>query len=153
MKILEGKLQAKNLSVGIVISRFNSFITNRLLEGALDCLKRHDIDEKQITIAWVPGAFEIPLATKKMTQSQKFDAIICLGAIIRGQTPHFDFVAAECSKGIAAVGLDTNTPISFGIITADTVEQAVDRAGTKSGNKGWDAALSAIETANLLKLL
>jgi 6,7-dimethyl-8-ribityllumazine synthase len=149
----EGKLSAKNLKIAVVISRFNSFITEHLLDGSKDCLLRHDLDEKNLSVFWVPGAFEIPLLTKKLALTKQFDAIICLGAIIRGQTPHFDYVASECTKGIAAVSLDAAIPISFGVITADTVEQAIDRAGTKSGNKGWDAALSAIEMANLFNVL
>ena len=153
MQVFEGKLSAKNLKIGIVVSRFNSFITERLVEGAVDCLKRHEMNEADISLLWVPGAFEIPLAAKKMLDTKRYQAILCLGAIIRGQTPHFDYVAAECTKGIAAISLDAGIPVSFGIITADTVEQAIDRAGTKAGNKGWDAALSAIEMANLFTVL
>lgn len=153
MQVFEGKLSAKNLKIGIVVSRFNSFITERLVEGAVDCLKRHEMNEADISLLWVPGAFEIPLAAKKMLDTKRYQAILCLGAIIRGQTPHFDYVAAECTKGIAAISLDAGIPVSFGIITADTVEQAIDRAGTKAGNKGWDAALSAIEMANLFAVL
>lgn len=151
MKTHEGNLQAKNLKIAIITARFNSFITQRLIDGTLDCIRRHEGSDDQIQLYWVPGAFEIPLMAKKLAASKQFDAIICLGAIIRGQTPHFDYVASECTKGIASVSLEYGLPVSFGVITADTVEQAIDRAGTKSGNKGWDAALSAIEMANLLK--
>jgi 6,7-dimethyl-8-ribityllumazine synthase len=151
IKTIEGKLQAGDLRFGIVVSRFNDFITSRLLEGALDGLLRHGATEKDIEIVRVPGAFEIPLAAKKMASSGQFDAIVCLGTVIRGATPHFDYVAAEVSKGIAATSLDTGTPITFGVITADNIEQAVERAGSKAGNKGWDAAVTAIEMARVLK--
>ena len=151
MKIIEGKLQARDLRFGIVISRFNDFITSRLLDGAVDGLIRHGAAEKDIEVVKVPGAFEIPLVAKKMAAAGKFDAIICLGTVIRGATPHFDYVAAEVSKGVASASLDTGVPIAFGIITADTIEQAVERAGSKSGNKGWDAAITAIEMAQVIK--
>jgi 6,7-dimethyl-8-ribityllumazine synthase len=151
MKKIEGNLTAKGLKIGIVVSRFNSFITESLLSGALDCLKRHETDEKDIVVVWAPGSFEIPLVAKKMAQGKKFDAIIALGAIIRGQTPHFEYVSAETTKGIAQVSLDSTIPIGYGIITADTIEQAIERAGTKAGNKGWSAALTVIEMANLIK--
>ncbi|MCD6486449.1 MAG: 6,7-dimethyl-8-ribityllumazine synthase [Syntrophobacterales bacterium] len=152
-KIVEGKIIAKGLKFGIVASRFNDFICGKLIEGAIDALKRSGADEKDINIVRVPGAFEIPLATKKLAKSGNFDAIICLGAVIRGATPHFEYVSSEVSKGIALVTLETEIPVAFGIITSDTIEQAIERAGTKSGNKGWDAAISAIEMANLFKLL
>ncbi|MGI6081811.1 MAG: 6,7-dimethyl-8-ribityllumazine synthase [Limnochordia bacterium] len=149
----EGHLVAEGLRFGVVVGRFNEFITNRLLGGAMDALLRHGASEELIDVAWVPGAFEIPLAAAKMASSGRYDAVICLGAIIRGATPHFDYVAAEASKGIAKVGLDTAIPVIFGVITADTIEQAIERAGTKAGNKGWDAALSAIEMSNLMRRL
>ena len=150
MKVNEGKLNAKGKKFAIVVARFNDFISTRLLDGALDCLKRHHCDENDIEVTWVPGSFEIPLTAKLLAQKGDFDAIICLGAVIRGETPHFDYVSAEVSKGIANVGLQTEKPVIFGIITADTVEQAIDRAGTKAGNKGWAAALTAIEMADLV---
>lgn len=149
-QIIQGHLSAKGKKFGIVVSRFNEFISSQLLGGAEDCLTRHGADEKEITAAWVPGAFEIPLIAKKMAESNKYDAVICLGAVIRGATPHFDFVASEVSKGIANVSLDSGVPIVFGVITSDSIEQAIERAGTKAGNKGWDAALSAIELVDLL---
>ncbi len=152
-KIIEGKIIAKGLRFGIVASRFNDFISGKLIEGAMDALKRSGADDKDIAIVRVPGAFEIPLAAKKLAKNGKFDAIICLGAVIRGATPHFEYVSSEVSKGIALVTLETETPVAFGIITSDTIEQAIERAGTKSGNKGWDAAISAIEMVNLLNLL
>lgn len=151
MKIIEGKLQAQGLKFGIVVSRFNEFITSKLLEGALDALLRHGAKETDIQIVRVPGSFEIPLIAKKMAQSGKFNAIICLGTLIRGATPHFDYIAAEVSKGIALVTLETGIPVSFGVITTDTIEQAIERAGSKSGNKGWDAALVAIEMARVVE--
>lgn len=144
-------LDAKGKTFGIVVSRFNEFITQKLVDGALDCLNRHGADDKKITIVWVPGSFEIPYAANKMAQSEKYDAIICLGTVIRGQTPHFDYIAGEVSKGIAKISLKTGVPTIFGIITADNLEQAIERAGTKAGNKGWDAALSAIEMAKLFE--
>lgn len=149
--IYEGHLSAEGLRFGIVVSRFNEFITTRLLDGALDALRRHGANEDAIDIAWVPGAFEIPIAAQWMANSKRYDAVICLGAIIRGATPHFDFVAAEASKGIAKVGLDTGVPTIFGVVTTDTIEQAIERAGTKAGNKGWDAAISAMEMAQLFR--
>jgi len=152
-KVIEGKLDATGSRFGIVLGRFNSFIGERLLEGAMDALVRHGAEEAQIDIARVPGSFEIPLAAKKMAASGRYDAVICLGAVIRGATPHFDYVSAEVSKGIASVTLETGVPVSFGVLTTDTVEQAVERAGTKAGNKGFDAALSAVEMVNLLKAM
>ncbi|MGC8872097.1 MAG: 6,7-dimethyl-8-ribityllumazine synthase [Caldimicrobium sp.] len=151
LKILEGYFDGRDLNFAIVVSRFNVFITQKLLEGALDVLKRHYVQEERIYITWVPGAFEIPLVAKKLAESKKFDAIICLGAIIRGATPHFEYVAAEASKGIAQVMLETGVPVIFGILTTDTIEQAIERAGTKAGNKGAEAAFTALEMANLLK--
>ena len=145
----EGKLVVKNQRFAIVMSRFNDFINNKLLEGAVDCLVRHNTDKKNIEVFRVPGAFEIPIASQKVAETNKFDAIICIGTVIRGATPHFDYVSSEVSKGIANVGLKTGIPIVFGILTTDTLDQAIERAGTKSGNKGWDAALSAIEMVNL----
>jgi 6,7-dimethyl-8-ribityllumazine synthase len=153
MKIYEGKLLAQDLRFGIIVSRFNDFICDRLLGGALDALRRNGADDQNIDIFKVPGAFEIPLMAKKVAGLGRYDAVICLGAVIRGATPHFDYVAGEVSKGIASVSLETSTPVAFGVLTTDTIEQAIERAGTKSGNKGWDAALSAIEMANLAKQL
>jgi 6,7-dimethyl-8-ribityllumazine synthase len=150
-KEIHGMLDAKGKTFGITISRFNEFITHKLLEGALDCLKRHGAEDDKITIAWVPGSFEIPYAAQKMAKSKKFDAVIALGSVIRGQTPHFDYIANEVAKGIARISLDTGVPTIFGVITADTLEQAIERAGTKAGNKGWDAALSAIEMVKLFE--
>ncbi|MBA4390835.1 MAG: 6,7-dimethyl-8-ribityllumazine synthase [Syntrophus sp. (in: bacteria)] len=149
--IREGKLNAKGFRFAIVVSRFNSFITERLLEGAMDALKRHGADEKQITVYKVPGAFEIPLIAKLLAKKKEIDAIICLGTVIKGATPHFHYVASEVTKGIAQASLEIEKPISFGIITSDSIEQAIERAGTKSGNKGYDAATSAIEMVNLIK--
>ncbi|MEI7897229.1 MAG: 6,7-dimethyl-8-ribityllumazine synthase [bacterium] len=151
MKTIEGKLDAKGLKFGIVIARFNEFISGKLLSGCLDGLKRHGADEANIDVIWSPGAFEIPLLAKKMATGKKYDAVICLGAVIRGATPHFDYVASEVSKGVAHVGLETGFPVIFGVLTTDNIEQAIERAGTKSGNKGFDAALAAIEMANLMK--
>jgi len=151
VKIIEGQLRTGDANFAIVVSRFNSFITEHLLEGALDALKRHGANEEQITILWVPGAFEIPLAAQKAARSGKFAAVICLGAVIRGATPHFDYVAAEVSKGIATVMLETGLPVIFGVLTTDNIEQAIERAGTKAGNKGWDAALTALEMIDLNK--
>jgi 6,7-dimethyl-8-ribityllumazine synthase len=151
MNIIEGKLDAKGIKVALVVSRFNESISQKLLGGAEDCLTRHGVDTKDITVFWVPGALEIPLIAKKAAGSKKFDAVIALGAVIQGDTPHFDIVAAESAKGIAMSSLETGTPIINGILTTNTVEQAVDRAGTKSGNKGFTAAQSAIEMVNLLK--
>ena len=151
MKVLEGKLTADGLRIGIVAARFNEFITNKLVSGAIDALTRHGASAENMTMAWVPGAFEIPLAAQKMASSGKFDAVICLGAVIRGSTPHFDYVSNEVTKGVAHVGLQTGVPTVFGVLTTDTIEQAIERAGTKAGNKGFDAAMTAIEMANLLK--
>lgn len=153
MKILEGELQAKGLKFAIVVSRFNDFITSKLLDGAMDALSRHGAKEEDIEVIRVPGSFEIPLIAKKLASKGNCNAVICLGTVIRGATPHFEYIAAEVSKGIASASMETGVPIAFGIITADTIEQAVERAGTKSGNKGWDAALTAIEMAQLLKKL
>jgi len=150
-KHFEGMLLGKGLKFGLVVSRFNEFITKRLLDGARDALLRHGVNDEDIEIAWVPGSFEIPLIAKKLAQTKRYDAVICLGAAIRGDTPHFEYIAAEVSKGIAKVGLETGLPVIYGVITADTLEQAVERAGTKEGNKGFDAAVNAIEMANLIK--
>lgn len=151
MRTIEGNLVAQGIKVGIVVGRFNEFIVSKLLGGALDGLKRHGVEDENVEIAWVPGAFEIPLVAKKMANSKKYDAVICLGAVIRGSTPHFDYVCAEVSKGIANVSLNSELPVIFGVLTTDSIEQAIERAGTKAGNKGYDAAVSAIEMANLLK--
>ncbi|MCR1950040.1 MULTISPECIES: 6,7-dimethyl-8-ribityllumazine synthase [Clostridium] len=151
MKVFEGNLVGKDLKVGIVAGRFNDFIVSKLVDGALDGLKRHGVNEEDIELSLVPGAFEIPLIAKKMAKSKKYDAIICLGAVIKGSTPHFDYVCAEASKGIASVSLDSEMPVIFGILTTDSIEQAIERAGTKAGNKGYDAAVTAIEMANLLR--
>lgn len=153
MTVFEGKLVGAGLKFGIVVSRFNEFISQRLLDGALDTLRRHDVEDQGIDIAWVPGAFEMPVAAQEMAATGRYDAIICIGAVIRGGTPHFEYVASESAKGIAHVSLSNSLPVAFGIITADTIEQAVERAGTKSGNKGADAAISAIEMANLMRSL
>jgi len=150
-KITEGKIVAKGMKFGIAASRFNDFICGRLIEGAVDALTRAGADEKDIRIYKVPGAFELPLAAKKLAKAGQFDAVICLGAVIRGATPHFEYISAEVSKGIANVGLDTEVPIAFGVLTTDTIEQAIERAGTKAGNKGWDAAMTAIEMVDLLR--
>ena len=150
-KNFEGQLLGKGLKFGLVVSRFNDFITTKLLEGAQDALVRHGVRQEDIDIARVPGAFEISLIAQRLAQTKKYDAIVCLGAVIRGGTPHFEYIAAEVTKGIAKVGLDTGLPVTFGIITADTLEQAIERAGTKQGNKGFDAAVDAIEMASLLK--
>ncbi len=149
----QGTLLGKGLKFGVVVARFNDFITNRLLEGAMDAFLRHGVNEADIDIARVPGSFETPFAAKKLVQSGKYDAVICLGAVIRGDTPHFEYIAAEVTKGIAMIGLETGVPVIFGVITSDTLEQAIERAGTKQGNKGFDAAVSAIEMANLNKSL
>ena len=151
MKVLEGKLVAKDVKVAIVAARFNEFIVSKLIGGAVDGLTRHDIPEDNITLAWVPGAFEIPVAAKKLAKSGKYDAVICLGAVIRGATSHYDYVCAEVSKGIAAVSLETEIPVMFGVVTTDNIEQAIERAGTKAGNKGYDCALGTIEMMNLLE--
>ncbi len=150
-QLIEGRLDAAGLRFGIVVSRFNTFITERLLEGALDTLRRHGADDEAITVVRVPGAFEIPLAARRLAATGDHDAVICLGAVIRGATPHFDHVAAEVTKGIAAVGLERDLPIAYGILTTDTLEQAIERAGTKAGNKGADAAATAIEMADLFR--
>ena len=150
-KHFEGKLLGEGLRFGLVVSRFNEFITKKLLEGAEDALLRHGVKEEDIDIAWTPGAFEIPLIARKLAQTKKYDAVICLATVVRGGTPHFEYIAAEATKGIAKVGLDTGLPVIYGVITADTLEQAIERAGTKMGNKGFDAAMSAIEMANLVK--
>lgn len=153
MKTYEGNLIAEDLKFSIVVARFNEFIGGKLLTGAIDALKRHGVADENIEIVWVPGAFEIPVIAKKLAESKKYDAVLCLGAVIRGATPHFDFVSSEVSKGIANVSMQTGVPVIFGVLTTDSIEQAIERAGTKSGNKGFDAAVSAIEMANLLKQL
>ncbi len=149
MKIYEGKLVSEKKTYGIIVSRFNNFITSRLVDGAIDTLKRHNVKDDEISVFWVPGSFEIPVLAQKIAATRKFDGIICLGALIRGMTPHFDYISSEVTKGIAQVSLQFGIPISFGVITADSLEQAIERAGTKSGNKGADAALSVIEMVNL----
>ncbi|MFC1952741.1 6,7-dimethyl-8-ribityllumazine synthase [Chloroflexota bacterium] len=149
--LYEGLLLGKRLKFGVVVSRFNEFITQKLLGGAKDALLRHGVGEGDIDVAWVPGAFEIPVIAQKLAQTKKYDAIICLSAVVRGGTPHFEYIAAEVTKGIAKVGLDSGLPVTYGVITADTLEQAIERAGTKAGNKGFDAAVNAIEMANLIK--
>ena len=146
----EGKLNAQGKRFALVVSRFNDLVTTRLLDGALDCLQRHGAADEDIEVAWVPGAFELPVVAQKMAQTGRFDVVTCLGCIVRSDTPHFDYVAGESSKGIARVGLDTGVPITFGVITADTVDQAVQRAGVKSGNRGWDAGMNAVEMASLV---
>lgn len=151
MKTFEGKVVAKGIRIGIVAARFNEFITSKLLSGALDGLRRHDVREEDICVAWVPGAFEIPLVAKKMAAGGSYDAVICLGAVIRGSTSHYDYVCSEVSKGIAAVSLETGVPVMFGVVTTENIEQAIERAGTKAGNKGYDCALGAIEMVNLLR--
>lgn len=152
-KIIEGNLDAKGLRFGLLVSRFNSFVSDRLVEGALDALLRHGADGESIDIVRVPGAFEIPPAARQMAVSGRYDAIICLGAVIRGATPHFDYVSAEVSKGVASVSIDAGIPVAFGVLTTDTLEQAIERAGSKAGNKGFDAAMAAVEMANLYKAL
>jgi len=147
----EGKLVGQGIKVGIVVGRFNEFISGKLLEGALDGLKRHGVEEGDINIAWVPGSFEIPLTAQRMARTGNYDGVICLGAVIRGETPHFEYVSAEVAKGVAKVGLDTDIPVIFGVLTTDTIEQAISRAGTKAGNKGFEAAMTLIEMVNLLK--
>lgn len=151
MNIIEGKLDASGLKFAIVISRFNEFITSKLMGGAIDCLKRNKADENSITVVWVPGSFEIPAVVQKLADLNKYDAIICLGAVIRGATPHFNYIAAEVTKGIAHISLTAGIPIVYGVLTTDTIEQAIERAGTKSGNKGFDAAMSAIEMCSVYK--
>jgi 6,7-dimethyl-8-ribityllumazine synthase len=153
MRTIEGNLIGQGQKYGIVAGRFNEFITGKLLSGAIDALIRHGVDEKDIDIVWVPGAFEIPLTAKKIAKTQKYNGVICLGAVIRGATPHFDYVCSEVSKGIAHVTLDTEVPVIFGVLTTENIEQAIERAGTKAGNKGYDAAVTAIEMANLLSQL
>ena len=152
-KIIEGKLVAKGMKFGIVASRFNDFICGRLIDGAVDALTRAGAEEKDIVIYKVPGAFELPAMAKKLAKAEKFDAVICLGAVIRGATPHFEYISAEVTKGIASVGLETEVPVAFGVLTTDTIEQAIERAGAKAGNKGWDAAMSAIEMVDLFRKL
>ena len=153
MKTFEGKLVSKEIKIGIVAARFNEFITAKLLEGAMDGLLRHNMDEKDIHVAWVPGAFEIPLIASKMAKSRKYDAVICLGAVIRGSTSHYDYVCSEVSKGIASVSLESGVPVMFGVLTTENIEQAIERAGTKAGNKGFDAMTTAVEMVNLLKAI
>ena len=153
MKTLEGKMTAREIRIGIVAARFNEFITSRLVGGALDGLRRHDVGENSIDVAWVPGAFEIPLIAKKMAKGGKYDAVICLGAVIRGSTSHYDYVCNEVSKGIAAVSMETEVPVMFGVVTTENIEQAIERAGTKAGNKGYDCALGAIEMVNLIRTM
>jgi 6,7-dimethyl-8-ribityllumazine synthase len=150
-KIFEGKISAEDFRFAIIVSRFNDFISSRLVEGALDALKRHGATDEQVALVKVPGAFEIPHAAKKLVESNRYDAIICLGAVIRGSTPHFEYVAAEVSKGIANVGIESKIPVTFGVLTTDSLEQAIERAGSKAGNKGWDAAIAAMEMVNLFK--
>ena len=152
-KQFEGMLLGKGLRFGLIVSRFNEFFSKKLLEGAQDALNRHGVNEGDIEVAWVPGSFEIPLVALKMAQSKKYDAVICLGAVIRGGTPHFDYISAEVTKGIAKVGLDTGLPVIYGVITTDTLEQAIERSGTKAGNKGFEAGVNAIEMANLVKAI
>lgn len=151
MRVIEGVFNGEGLKIGIIASRFNEFITSKLVSGAEDCLTRHGVSDDNISVAWVPGAFEIPVIAKKMASSGKYDAIICVGAVIRGATSHYDYVCAEVSKGIAAVSLEAGLPVLFGILTTDTIEQAIERAGTKAGNKGTDCAMSALEMINLMK--
>ena len=153
MNVLEGKLVSSEMKIGIVVSRFNEFITSRLLSGAVDALSRHDVADDCIDVAWVPGAFEIPLIASKMAKSGKYDAVICLGAVIRGNTSHYDYVCNEVSKGIAQVSMQSGIPVMFGVVTTENIEQAIERAGTKAGNKGYDAAMGAIEMVNLLSTM
>lgn len=150
-KTFEGNLVGTGLKIGIVVGRFNEFITSKLLGGALDALKRHGVEESSVDVAWVPGAFEIPLIAQKLAKSGKYDAVITLGTVIRGSTPHFDYVCNEAAKGVSSTALNTGIPVIFGVLTTDTIEQAIERAGTKAGNKGWEAAAAAIEMANLMK--
>jgi 6,7-dimethyl-8-ribityllumazine synthase len=149
MRIYEGHLVGTGLKIGIVAGRFNEFIVSKLVEGAADALKRHGVHEEDVELAWVPGAFEIPLIARKMAESGKYHAVITLGAVIRGSTPHFDYVCSECAKGVASASLSTGIPVIFGVLTTESIEQAIERAGTKAGNKGWEAAVAAIEMANL----
>lgn len=150
-RTFEGRISAEGFNFAIVVSRFNDFISSKLVEGALDALKRHGMDDEKLTLVKVPGAFEIPMTAKRLAKSGKYDAVICLGAVIRGGTPHFEYVAAEVSKGIASVSLESNIPVTFGVLTTDNLEQAIERAGSKVGNKGWDAAVAAMEMVNLFK--
>jgi len=149
-KVYEGQLTAQGRRFGIAVSRFNDLVTAKLLDGALDCLRRHGATDEDIEVAWVPGSFELPIAAKKLTATGRFDVVICLGAVVRSDTPHFDFVASEAAKGIAQVGLESGVPVTFGVVTADTVDQAIQRAGVLAGNRGWDAALNAVEMASLM---
>jgi 6,7-dimethyl-8-ribityllumazine synthase len=151
--VFEGSLLGEGLKIGIVVARFNEFLTGKLLSGAKDALLRHGVADEDIDVAWVPGSFEIPVVAQKLAMSKKYDAVVCLGTVIRGATPHFEYIASEVSKGVAKIGLDSGIPVMFGVITADTLEQAIERAGTKAGNKGFDAAVGAIEMANLMKTL
>jgi len=153
MTVYEGMLNGQGLRFALVVGRFNELISTRLYDGALDCLRRHDVAESDVDVAWVPGAFEMPLVARRLATSGRYDAVVCLGAVIRGGTPHFDYVAAEAAKGIAKASLDSGVPVIFGVLTTDTIEQAVERAGTKAGNKGWSAAATALEMANLAKTL
>ncbi|SEV92932.1 6,7-dimethyl-8-ribityllumazine synthase [[Clostridium] fimetarium] len=153
MRIYEGNLVSKDIKIGIVAARFNEFIVSKLLSGAVDGLKRHDVNEDDIDVAWVPGAFEIPLIASKMAMSGKYDAVICLGAVIRGSTTHYDYVCSEVSKGVASVSLNSDIPVMFGVLTTENIEQAIERAGTKAGNKGYDSAVSAIEMVNLIRAI
>lgn len=153
MNVFEGKLISQNIKVGIVCARFNEFITSKLLAGAQDALERHEVKDEDIDVAWVPGAFEIPLVAKKMAESGRYDTVICLGAVIRGNTSHYDYVCNEVSKGVAQVGLSSGIPVMFGVVTTENIEQAIERAGTKAGNKGYDSAMAAIEMVNLLREL
>ena len=153
MNVFEGKLVSQNIKVGIVCARFNEFITSKLLAGAQDALERHEVNDEDIDVAWVPGAFEIPLVAKKMAESGRYDTVICLGAVIRGNTSHYDYVCNEVSKGVAQVGLSSGIPVMFGVVTTENIEQAIERAGTKAGNKGYDSAMAAIEMVNLLREL
>lgn len=152
-KVLEGKLSAEGCRFAIIVSRFNDFVSSRLVDGAMDALIRHGADDQAVVLARVPGAFEIPLMAQRLAETGRYDAVICLGAVIRGSTPHFDYVAAEVSKGIASVALETKVPVTFGVLTTDNLEQAIERAGSKSGNKGWEAAMAAIEMVNLFKTM
>ena len=153
MNVFEGKLVSQNIKVGIVCARFNEFITSKLLAGACDALERHEVKDEDVDVAWVPGAFEIPLVAKKMAESGRYDTVICLGAVIRGNTSHYDYVCNEVSKGVAQVGLSSGIPVMFGVVTTENIEQAIERAGTKAGNKGYDCAMGAIEMVNLLREL
>ena len=153
MNVIQGNLTGKGMRVALIVGRFNEFISSRLMDGAVDALERHEVAAEDITVAWVPGAFEIPMVAKRLGASDRFDAVICLGAVIRGSTPHFDYVAAEAAKGVAQAGMETGIPMIFGVLTCDTIEQAIERAGTKSGNKGFSAAMAAIELVDLYRKL